>query len=97
MCSSDLPGLGLAAGRWFAAQDPMLIGADNCCVEVRPSEPGMSLPIHSLMLIEKGIILLENLVLDKLAAARAYEVAFIVQPLKLKGATGSSIAPVAIR
>ena len=93
----EAPGLGLAAGRWLAAQDPMLIGADNCCVEVRPSEPGMSLPIHSLMLIEKGIILLENLVLDKLAAARAYEVAFIVQPLKLKGATGSSIAPVAIR
>ena len=31
------------------------------------------------------------------AAARAYEVAFIVQPLKLRGATGSSIAPMAIR
>ena len=93
----EAPGIGLAAGRWLAAQDPMLVGADNCCVEVRPSEPGMSLPVHSLMLIEKGILLLENLVLDKLAAARAYEVAFIVQPLKLRGATGSSIAPMAIR
>ena len=93
----ESPGIGLAAGRWLATQDPMLIGADNCCVEVRPSEPGMSLPIHSLMLIQNGIILLENLLLDKLVAAGAFETAFIMQPLKLKGATGSNVAPVAIR
>ncbi len=93
----DSPGIGLAAGRWLAAQDPMLIGADNCCVEVRPSEPGMSLPIHSLMLIQNGIILLENLLLEKLVAAGGFETAFIMQPLKLKGATGSNVAPVAIR
>ncbi len=93
----DSPGIGLAAGRWLAAQDPMLIGADNCCVEARPSEPGMSLPIHSLMLIQLGVILLENLKLDKLAAAGAYETAFIMQPLKLRGGTGSNVAPVAIR
>lgn len=91
------PGIGIAAGRWLVTMDPMLIGADNCCVEVRPSEPGMSLPVHSLMLIQHGIILLENLKLDKLAAARAYETAFIMQPLKLRGATGSNVAPVSIR
>ena len=32
-----------------------------------------------------------------LADAHAYEFAFVVQPLKLKGATGSSVVPVAIR
>jgi hypothetical protein len=26
------------AGQWLVTQDPMLIAADNCCVEVRPSE-----------------------------------------------------------
>jgi kynurenine formamidase len=93
----DSPGIGVAAGRWLVTQDPMLIGADNCCVEVRPSEPGMSLPIHSLMLIQHGIILLENLMLEKLAAAGAQETAFIMQPLKMQGATGSNVAPVAIR
>ena len=35
--------------------------------------------------------------LEALAAARAYEFAFVVQPLKLKGATGSTVVPVAIR
>jgi kynurenine formamidase len=91
------PGIGIAAGLWLVTQDPMMIAADNCCVEVRPSVPGTSLPIHSIMLIQYGIHLLENLRLEKLAAAKAYEFAFIMQPLKLKGASGSNVAPVAIR
>jgi kynurenine formamidase len=90
-------GIGVAAGQWLVGQDPMLIAADNCCVEVRPSEPPHSLPIHSMMLIQNGIYLIENLELEKLAAAGATEFAFIVQPLKLKGATGSAVAPIAIR
>jgi kynurenine formamidase len=75
----------------------MLIAADTCCVEVRPSEPGFSLPVHALMLIQHGIYLIENLGLEALAEAGAYEFAFVVQPLKLKGATGSAVAPIAIR
>lgn len=90
-------GIGIAAGQWLVGQDPMLIAADNCCVEVRPSEPPHNLPIHSMMLIQHGIYLLENLVLEQLAAAGANEFAFIVQPLKIKGGTGSAIAPIAIR
>jgi len=91
------PGIGIAAGQWLLAQEPMMIAADNCCVEVRPSERPHSLPIHAMMLIQHGIYLLENLELEALAAARAYEFAFIVQPLKIKGATGSAIAPIAVR
>jgi kynurenine formamidase len=91
------PGIGIAAGKWLLAQDPIMIAADTCCVEVRPSEPGHSLPIHAMMLIHNGIYLLENLELEKLAASGATEFAFIVQPLKLKGATGSTVAPIAIR
>lgn len=90
-------GLGIAAGRWLLKQDPMMVAADNCCVEVRPSQPGNSLPLHAMFIIENGIFLLENLDLEKLAAAGATEFAFIVQPLKIKGATGAPIAPMAIR
>jgi len=91
------PGIGIAAGQWLLAQEPMMIAADNCCVEVRPSERPHSLPIHAMMLIQHGVYLLENLELEALAAARAYEFAFIVQPLKIKGATGSAVAPIAVR
>jgi len=35
--------------------------------------------------------------LDELAAKKAHEFAFVVQPLKIKGGTGSTVAPIAIR
>lgn len=95
--SATPAGIGIGAGLWLVGQEPMMIAGDNCCVEVRPSEPGHSLPVHAMMLIQHGIYLLENLKLEELAAAHAYEFAFIVQPLKLKGATGSAIAPIAVR
>src|SRR5688572_24471680 len=44
-----------------------------------------------------GIHLLENLRLDELAARKAHEFAIIVEPLKIQGGTGSSVAPIAIR
>jgi kynurenine formamidase len=90
-------GLGIAAAQWLITQNPIMVAADNCCIEVRPSEPGHSLPVHAMMIIQHGIYLLENLELEKLAAAGATEFAFIVQPLKIKGATGSAVAPIAVR
>ena len=41
--------------------------------------------------------LLENLKLDELAAKQVYEFAFMMQPLKIIGATGSTVAPIAVR
>lgn len=40
---------------------------------------------------------IENLKLDDLAAKRVYEFAFVMQPLKAQGFSGSTVAPVAIR
>jgi kynurenine formamidase len=76
----------------------MLVGADNSSVEVSPNpDPDVSLPVHQIMLVVNGIRLLENLDLSGLAAKGVGEFAFAVQPLKLNGATGSTVAPVAIR
>ncbi len=92
------PGIGVAAAEWLAKQDPMLVGADNSSVEVSPNpDPKVSLPIHQIMLVVNGIHLLENLKLDELAAKRIHEFAFIVQPLKVQGGTGSTVAPIAVR
>ena len=91
------PGIGVAAAQWIAQQNPMLVGADNGGVEVAPNpDPQLSLPVHQIMLVVNGIHLLENLKLDQLAASRVYEFALIVEPLKLQGGTGSSVAPIAI-
>jgi kynurenine formamidase len=92
------PGIGIAAAEWLARQDPMLIGADNWPVEVAPNpDPKLSLPVHQVTLVVNGLHLLENLKLDELAAKQVYEFAFIMQPLKAQGFTGSTVAPVAIR
>jgi kynurenine formamidase len=92
------PGIGVAAAEWLAKQDPMLVGADNWSVEIGPNpDPAVSLPIHQIMLVVNGIHLLENMRLGELAAARAYEFALVLQPLKIQGGTGSTVAPIAIR
>lgn len=49
------------------------------------------------MLVVNGIYLLENLKLDELVAKKAYEFAFVMQPLKAQGGSGSTVSPVAIR
>ncbi|HEV2522898.1 MAG TPA: cyclase family protein [Candidatus Acidoferrales bacterium] len=92
------PGIGIEAGEWLIKQNPMLVGTDTCCVEVRPY-PGqkMNLPIHAMFLIVNGVYLVENLKLEQLAAERAYETAYIMTPLKIEGGTGSTIAPIAVR
>ena len=92
------PGIGVAAAQWLAGQDPMLVGADNWSVEVAPNpDANLSLPVHQIMLVVNGIHLLENLRLDALAAAGGGGFAMVVQPLKIQGGTGSTVAPVAIR
>ena len=92
------PGLTTAAAEWLAKQDPMLIGIDNGPVGVTPDpDPNLSNPVHQITLVVHGIHLLENLKLDELAGKQVYEFALVVQPLKIQGATGSTVAPVAVR
>jgi kynurenine formamidase len=60
-------------------------------------DPQVSNPVHQIMLVINGIHLLENMKLDDLAAKRVYEFAFVIQPLKIQGGTGSTVAPIAVR
>jgi kynurenine formamidase len=92
------PGLGVAAAQFLIGKDPMLLGADTAPVEVNPNpDKALSIPIHQLALVVNGVHLLENLKLDELAAKNVYEFALVVEPLKLEGATGSTVAPIAVR
>ncbi len=91
------PGIGVAAAEWLVDRDPMLLGADNTPVEVSPNpDPELSSPVHQIMLVVNGIHLVERMKLDELAATGVHEFAFVVQPLKIQGGTGSTVAPVAI-
>jgi len=80
---------------------PLVLAAMTAAIalsNVTPSpDPKLSNPVHQIMLVVNGILLLENLKLDELAAQRVYEFALVVQPLKLVGGTGSTVAPIALR
>jgi kynurenine formamidase len=92
------PGIGVKAAQWLIGKDPILLGSDNWPVEVAPNpDSQISLPVHQIALVVNGVHLLENLKLDDLAAKKVYEFAFMMQPLKIQGGTGSTVSPVAVR
>ena len=95
--NAGCPGIGVGAAEWLARQDVMLMGADTFPVEVAPNpDKTLNLPVHQIALAINGIFLLENLNLAVLATRGVYEFALLLQPLKIKGGSGSTVAPVAL-
>ncbi len=92
------PGLGIAAAEWLIARNPLLLGADNWPVECAPSKtmPNASLPVHQIALVVHGVHLLENMNLAELVASGRSEFCFVMQPLRMRGFTGSTVAPAAL-
>jgi kynurenine formamidase len=92
------PGIGVAAAEWVIQRNPILMGADNWPVECAPSKtmPQASLPVHQIALVVNGVHLLENMKLDVLAQRREREFALMLQPLKVQGGSGSTVAPSAM-
>ncbi len=86
-------GLNLEAAQFLVEQGMTLVGADNMAVEAMPP---MDHSVHRFLLVHSGITHMENLNLDELAAAACYEFLLIIAPLKLTGATGSWVNPIAI-
>lgn len=87
------PGIAVAAARWLIDQGVVLIGADNIAVERIPIK---GKAVHSYVFAERGVALLENVWLEDLARDEVFEFVLIAAPIKVRGATGSSIRPLAI-
>ncbi|TDK41358.1 cyclase family protein [Antarcticimicrobium luteum] len=92
------PGLGIAAAR-FLAEDSgaMIVGADNLSFEAFPSEiEGNYVPVHTYLLAQQGVPIMELVYLEELAAEGLHEFAFIGGSLKLRGADAAPMRPVAL-
>jgi kynurenine formamidase len=92
-------GVSGGGSRWLAERNVKAVGADNIAWDViGPTDPelGVTLPGHVLLLVRAGIPIIENLNLEELAAAKVYEFGFVCLPLKMRGATGSPVRPIAI-
>lgn len=89
------PGPGLDAAEFLIRQGARIVGNDTLTFEKRPpviTAPRFQVfPVHMRLIVDSGIYIVENLNLEELAAARAYEFAVVVPPLKVKGGTGSAV------
>jgi kynurenine formamidase len=93
---SSPPGLGMEAARWLArSAEVMSVGVDAGGEALPPEEQGSFLPVHSYLLADEGVPIIENLWLEDLSASGVSEVAFLAFALKLLGSTGVPVRPVA--
>lgn len=73
------------------------VGADNESLEQVPTtHPTNPHPVHTHLLVEEGIHIMEFVNLEQLAADSIYEFLFVAAPLTVKNATGSMINPLAL-
>jgi kynurenine formamidase len=92
-------GVGKSGTIWAAERRVVAVGADNLVwdqIDERDPDTNSTLFAHLHLLQRHGIYIMENLNLEALAAAKAYTFAFVGIPLKLRGATGSPIRPLAL-
>jgi kynurenine formamidase len=92
------PGLGLPGARWLVdEQKAMAIGGDNLSLEHFPVHGDDNwIPVHSFLLAQRGVPIIEVAYLEELARDRVYEFAFVAGPLKLRGASAAPFRPVAL-
>jgi kynurenine formamidase len=100
MAEHKTAGPDVSAARWMLERGVIAAGSDTETFEVQPApDPGPEgnpQPVHTAMLIESGVYIMESLDLEELARQRIYEFLFIALPVKIRGATGSMIDPVAV-
>jgi kynurenine formamidase len=92
------PGMDGSAARWLAERRVLAVGADNMAWDVIglvDPELGL-LPGHLHLIARRGIYIIENLLLEELAAAGVSRFTFVCTPLKFVGATGSPVRPIAL-
>jgi kynurenine formamidase len=87
------PGPGLPGAKWLSSRGVFAAGSDTVAFEKVPDN---NMPVHVHFLVDNGIHIIECLNLETLAADRVYEFTFVAAPLKLKGATGAPVRPLAI-
>jgi kynurenine formamidase len=94
----EYPGISLDAVKWLVEeQGIMLLGADNLSFEAFPPERSDNwVPVHTYLLAEKGVMFIEQIFLESLAQDKVYTFAFIGASMKLRGASGAPMRPLAI-
>lgn len=95
--TKNTPGLNREGAEYLAKHGAVMIGADNLTLEQTPSAHELNFfPVHTYLLAEAGVPILEMANLEDLAQEKLYEFAFFGACIKLRGATGAPMRPVAM-
>lgn len=86
--------------KWLKARDVAVIGSDGVNDVMPSGVEGLVNPLHELVLVGLGMLILDNLDLDAVAAAakerNRWEFLFVGAPLRVPGGTGSPLNPIAV-
>lgn len=94
---SGVPGPSESGARWLAEHSPVVVGADTIAFErLAPGAGHAVLPAHRVLLVKEGIHIIEMMDLEELSKTAVVEFVLILAPLKLQGATGSPVRPLAV-
>jgi len=89
------PGVGRDAAIWLYEQGMAVLGTDTTGTEPLPFVDAAR-TTHRAMLVERGVHLIENLMLEEVSRDAIQAGLFVALPLKLTGATGSWVRPVLV-
>ncbi|WFE38583.1 cyclase family protein [Micromonospora sp. WMMD998] len=91
------PGPGPAAAHWLAEHRPRAVGAETIAFEHIPAGDGHALlPVHSMLLVERGVNIVETMNLAPLIDLGVTEFGLVLNPLNVVGATGGPVRPLAV-
>jgi len=91
------PGLSMSAAKYLATNGAMIVGADNLSLEAFPSEiDGNYVPVHTYLLAQAGVPIIELAYLEDLSKDEIFEFAFIAGSLKLRGSDAAPLRPIAL-
>lgn len=87
------PGVNLDGAKWVSGHGAYITGSDTLAYEVWPDA---ELPVHTHLIPESGIPIMEMVNLEELARDQVYEFAFVMIPLNIVGGTASPVRPLAL-
>ena len=89
------PGPSVGGAKFLIDHGARVVGDDTLTFEMRPpvvtSPTFQVFPVHMLLIADSGIYIIENLNLEELSEAKAYEFVVVVPPLRILGGTGSAL------
>jgi kynurenine formamidase len=89
------PGVGPDAALWLYGQGMSVLGTDTSGTEPIPM-PNPERTTHGLLLVERGVHLIEIVDLEAIGRDKVFEFLFVALPLRITGGTGSWLRPVAL-